>query len=155
MLKSGGFAELIGVSKQQVNNYRVEGMPSIKKGNYYYYSFDAIEWLYETGKRELKIVRDDDKDLSLSERKTLIDIKLKELEYDKKTSKVVNVELAKRNGAKAGNFVREILTSLPDRFIPKLEVDEKTRHYLKVELKKEVYETLLSISNFAGSQLKH
>lgn len=150
MLKSGAFAELIGVSKQQVNNYRLEGMPSIKKGNYYYYTFEAIEWLYITERRELKSPTSTDiKKMSLPERKMLIDIKLKELDYEKKTSKVIPLEVAKQNGARAGLFIRDILSSLPDRFIPKLKFNEEEKHYLKEELKKEIYETLVNISNFA------
>jgi len=146
MLKAGTFAELIGVSKQQVNNYRNNGMPSIKKGNYYYFSFDAIEWLYITGKREVKIVKENDKNLTLTERKTLIEVKLKELEYDKKTDKVVNVELARRNGAKAGLMVRDTFSSLPDRFIPTLPISEEDKHIVKVKLKEEIYNSLLRIS---------
>ncbi len=37
---------------------------------------------------------------------------------------------------------------MPNRFIPRLELDENAKHYLSVELKREIYETLLQISNF-------
>ena len=153
MIKSGDFATLIGVSKQQVNNYRAEGMPSVKKGSYYYYTFDAIEWLYETGKRELS-VSSEEEGLSIPLRKTLIETKLKELEYDKKRGKLMSADIAKKNGAEAGLFVRDTLSSMPDRFIPRLRFSEEDKHYLRNELKQEVYDTLITISNFASSSKK-
>jgi len=145
------FAELIKVSRQQVNNYTKQGMPSIKRGKYNYYNFEAIQWLYDNGIKQINRATDseDIEKLSIRERKELADTKLKEFELDVKMSKYIKYDIASANGAKAGIFVRETISSIPDRFIPRLALDEDTKHYLRVELKDELYETLVKISNFA------
>ncbi len=45
---SSEFADFIGVSKRQVNNYRNDGMPSIQKGKYHYYNFESVQWLFNS-----------------------------------------------------------------------------------------------------------
>jgi phage terminase Nu1 subunit (DNA packaging protein) len=149
-LKSSEFANLIGVSQRQVNNYRKEGMPSIKKNKYYYYNFDAIQWLYDNGIKQVKRITDEAQvqQLSIRERKDLAEAKIKEFELAVKQGKYISTDIARSNGAKAGLFVRDILQNMPNRFIPRLELDENAKHYLSVELKREIYETLLQISNF-------
>jgi phage terminase Nu1 subunit (DNA packaging protein) len=148
---AGKFAELIEVSRQQVNNYTKQGMPSIKKGKYNYYNFEAIQWLYDNGIKQInRTVENKDVGLlSVRERKDLADAKNKEFDLAVKQGKYIATDVAKTNGANAGIFVRDALSSLPDRFIPRLALDEETKHYLRVELKKEIYETLVKISNFA------
>jgi phage terminase Nu1 subunit (DNA packaging protein) len=145
------FAELIEVSRQQVNNYTKQGMPSIKRGKYNYYNFEAIQWLYDNGIKQINRATDseDIEKLTIRERKELADAKLKEFELDVKMSKYIKYDIASANGTRAGIFVRETISSIPDRFIPRLALDEDTKHYLRVELKKELYDALVKISNFA------
>ena len=149
--KASQLADLIGVSRQQVNNYTKQGMPSIQKGKYNFYNFEAIQWLYDNGIKQITRV-DDSEDvefLPARERKDLADAKNKEFDLAVKMGKFVENDVARANGANAGIFVRETLSSMPDRFIPRLELDETTKHYLRTELKEEVYQTLVKISNFA------
>ena len=145
------FAELIGVSRQQVNNYTKQGMPSTKRGKYNYYNFDAIQWLYDNGIKRINRATDgeDVEKLSIRERKELADAKLKEFDLAVKQGKYIKYDIARANGAKLGALVRETISNIPDRFIPRLALDEDTKHYLRIELKKEIYETLVKISNFA------
>jgi len=149
-LKSSEFADLIGVSQRQINNYRKDGMPSVQKGSYHYYNFEAIQWLYDNGIKQINRVdnSDDVELLPARERKDLADAKNKEFDLAVKMGKYIPYDVARANGANAGIFIRDILSSLPDRFIPRLELNEKTKHYLRVELKEEIYETLIKISNF-------
>jgi len=147
---SSAFGIFIGRTKQQINNYKKKGMPSVKIGkNYYGYGFEAIQWLYDN--EILKIEHQEEKEkksLTPLQRKTLAEAKLKELDLDVRQKKFISSDVASRNGAEAGLFVRDILSSMPDRFIPRLELDEEAKHYLRVELKEEIYETLMGISNF-------
>jgi len=149
---SSEFADFIGVSKRQVNNYRNDGMPSIQKGKYHYYIFDAIQWLYDNGIKQVNRRVDDSEDVEMlpaRERKDLADAKNKEFDLAVKMKQYIPQDVAKSNGSNAGLFVRDTLSSLPDRFIPRLRFSEEDKHYLKVELKEEIYETLVKISNFA------
>ena len=150
-LKSSEFADLVGVSQRQINNYRKDGMPSIQKGSYHYYNFEAIQWLYDNGIKQINRVDDSDdvEFLPARERKDLADAKNKEFDLAVKMGKYIPNDVARANGANAGIFIRDVLSSLTDRFIPRLELDEKTKHYLRTELKEEIYETLVKISNFA------
>ena len=148
---SSEFADFIGVSKRQVNNYRNDGMPSVQKGKYHYYNFEAIQWLYDNGIKQINRVDDsaDVEFLPARERKDLADAKNKEFDLAVKQRRFIPYDEARANGANAGIFIREVLSSLPDKFIPRLELDEKTKHYLRTELQEEMYEALVKISNFA------
>jgi phage terminase Nu1 subunit (DNA packaging protein) len=146
---SSEFAEFIGVSKRQVNNYRNDGMPSIQKGKYHYYDFKAIQWLYDSGIKSVNIDENDETPRSPRDRKDLADAKNKEFDLAVKQGKYIAKDVAQANGANAGLFIRETLSGMPDRFIPRLELSEEVKHYLRVELKEEIYDTLLKISNFA------
>jgi phage terminase Nu1 subunit (DNA packaging protein) len=154
IFSSGEFADFVGISKRQINNYRKEGMPSIKKNKYYYYDFGAIQWLYDNGIKQVKRAggEHDTKELSARERKDLADAKSKEFDLEVKQGKYIPHDVARANGAKAGLFVRDILTNFPNRFIPRLDLNEATKHYLMNELRNEVHETLIQISNFAGGK---
>ena len=144
------FGEIIGKSKMQINRYRKDGMPSTQKGKNYYFNYDSIKWLFNTGIEQLDIRDNEDKkNLSARERKDLADAENKEFDLDVKKGKYISNDVARANGANAGIFIRDVLSSLPDRFIPRLELDEETKHYLRIELKEEMYETLVKISNFA------
>ena len=145
------FGNMIGKSRMQINRYRKDGMPSIQKGKNYYFNYDSVKWLFNTGIEQIDRV-DDSEDvefLPARERKDLADAKNKEFDLAVKMGKFLENDVARANGANAGIFVRETLSSMPDRFIPRLELDETTKHYLRTELKEEVYQTLVKISNFA------
>jgi phage terminase Nu1 subunit (DNA packaging protein) len=146
-LKSSEFANLIGVSQRQVNNYRKEGMPSIKKNKYYYYNFDAIQWLYDNGIKQVKRITDEAQvqQLSIRERKDLAEAKIKEFELAVKQGKYYLKDEVKSYSINLGVQIREIISSIPDRFIPRLELDEDIKHYLRVELKEEMYQTLIKL----------
>jgi len=145
------FGNIVGKSRMQINRYRIDGMPSIQKGKNYYFNYDSIKWLYNTGIEQIDRV-DNSEDVELlpaRERKDLADAKNKEFDLAVKMKKYIPQDVAKSNGSNAGLFVRDTLSSLPDRFIPRLRFSEEDKHYLKVELKEEIYETLVKISNFA------
>jgi phage terminase Nu1 subunit (DNA packaging protein) len=146
---SSEFAVFIGVSKRQVNNYRKDGMPSIQKGKYNFYNFEAIQWLYDNGIKQITRV-DDSEDvefLPARERKDLADAKNKEFDLAVKMGKFLEKDEVKSYSVNLGISIREIISNVPDRFIPRLKLDDATKHYLRVELKEEMYETLLKISN--------
>ena len=48
------FCELLQTNRKQLHRYRVKGMPSIKRGAYYFYNMDSIQWLYDSGVRKVK-----------------------------------------------------------------------------------------------------
>jgi hypothetical protein len=48
MLSSKVFCELLGTNRKQLHRYRKRGMPSIKKGAYYFYDMDSIKWLFNS-----------------------------------------------------------------------------------------------------------
>jgi len=148
---STDFGAIIGKSKMQVNRYRKDGMPCIQEGKNYLFDFDSIRWLFNNGIEQINRIDDSD-DVELlpaRERKDLADAKNKEFDLAVKMKQYIPQDVAKSNGSNAGLFVREVLSSLPDRFIPRLEISDEDKHYLRVELKEEIYETLVKISNFA------
>jgi len=146
-LKSSEFADLVGVSQRQINNYRKDGMPSVQKGSYHYYNFEAIQWLYDNGIKQINRVDDSDdvEFLPARERKDLADAKNKEFDLDVKQGKYLLKDEVKSYSVNLGVQIREILSSIPDRFIPRLELDEEVKHYLRVELKEEIYQTLIKL----------
>ncbi|SFV63482.1 hypothetical protein MNB_SV-14-1018 [hydrothermal vent metagenome] len=149
---STDFGNIVGKSRMQINRYRKEGMPSIQKGKNYYFNYDSIRWLFNTGVEQIERTdeSDDVESLPARERKDLADAKNKEFDLAVKQGKFIPNDVARANGANAGVFVRETISSMPDRLIPRLEIDDiEIKHYLRLELKKEIYESLLKISNFA------
>ena len=49
MLSSKVFCELLQTNRKQLYRYRANGMPSIKKGSYFFYNMNSIQWLYDSG----------------------------------------------------------------------------------------------------------
>jgi len=145
------FGNIVGKSRMQINRYRNDGMPSVQKGKNYYFNYDSIRWLFNTGVEQIDRVDDSNnvEFLSARERKDLADAKNKEFDLAVKMKKYIHQDVAKANGSNAGLFVRDTLSSLPDRFIPRLRFSEGDKHYLRNELKEEIYETLVKISEFA------
>ena len=54
MLSSKMFCELLQTNRKQLHRYRAKGMPSIKRGSYYFYNMDSIQWLFDSGVRKVK-----------------------------------------------------------------------------------------------------
>lgn len=145
------FGNIVGKSRMQINRYRKDGMPCVQKGKNYYFNYDSIKWLFDTGVEQINRA-DDNEDvefLPARERKDLADAKNKEFDLAVKMKKYIPQDVAKANGSNAGLFVRDTLSSMPDRFIPRLRFSEEDKHYLRNELKEEIYETLVKISEFA------
>jgi len=59
IFSSGELAQLLGVTTQTIMNYRKRGMPycSMTLWKYYEYNFDAIQWVYDNGYKETKIIK--------------------------------------------------------------------------------------------------
>ena len=53
MLSSKTFCELLQTNRKQLHRYRANGMPSTKRGAYYFYDMDSIQWLYDMGIRKI------------------------------------------------------------------------------------------------------
>ena len=47
------FCELLQTNRKQLHRYRAKGMPSIKRGSYYFYNMDSIQWLFDSGVRKV------------------------------------------------------------------------------------------------------
>jgi len=54
MLSSKIFCELLQTNRKQLHRYRVKGMPSTKRGAYYFYNMKSIQWLYDSGVKKVK-----------------------------------------------------------------------------------------------------
>jgi len=48
MLSSKMFCELLQTNRKQLHRYRLRGMPSTKRGEYYFYDINSIQWLYDS-----------------------------------------------------------------------------------------------------------
>ena len=53
MLSSKMFCELLQTNRKQLYRYRLRGMPSTKRGEYYFYDMNSIQWLYDSGVRKV------------------------------------------------------------------------------------------------------
>ena len=53
MLSSKMFCELLQTNRKQLHRYRANGMPSTKRGAYYFYNMDSIQWLYDSGVKKV------------------------------------------------------------------------------------------------------
>ena len=141
------FGNMIGKSRMQINRYRKEGMPSIQKGKNYYFNYDSIKWLFNTGVEQIDRTDDsaDVEFLPARERKDLADAKNKEFDLAVKMGKFIPDDVARANGANMGILVREKFISFPDKYVPTLELDESTKHYIKTTLKDGINEALNEI----------
>jgi len=143
-------AKIAKKTRQQISNYRKQGMPSVKHGHYYYFNIDSIQWLYNNGILELsedsEFKKSEVEKLKPKQRKTLVEAKTSEFNLRVKKKELISLDTAKKNGSDAGIFVREIFTAFPDSFVVGLPYSEEEKHYIKTELKKEIYLCLLTIS---------
>ena len=131
MILAGEFAKLINVTRQQVGNYRAEGMPSTKKGAYYYYDFSAIQWLVTNGLREIKLPIEEQKNLTIHERNKLADTKLKEHKLKVQEGSYVSKNKIEKDLTNVVIQMRNQLINLPSRII----LDEKSKDELTAELR--------------------
>jgi len=49
------FCELLKTNRKQLHRYRNRGMPSTKRGEYYFYDMDSIQWLYDSGVKKVNL----------------------------------------------------------------------------------------------------
>ena len=130
MITAGELAKLIEVSRQQINNYRGMGMPSTKKGKYYYYGFDAIQWLVTNGLREITISTENKEVLSIHEENKVADTKLKKHKLKVQEGKYILKDKVEKELTDTIISMRNQLLNLPNRMV----IDEKTKDALKKEL---------------------
>lgn len=130
MITAGEFAKLIDVTRQQVNNYRADGMPSTKKGKYYYYDFSAIQWLVTNGLREIVLPTEEKEVLTIHERNKLADTKLKEHKLQVQQEKYILKSKVEKELTDTVISMRNQLLNLPNRMV----VDEKIKDDLTKEL---------------------
>lgn len=131
MITAGEFAKLIDVTRQQVNNYRVDGMPSTKKGKYYYYDFSAIQWLVTNGLREIVLPTEEKEVLTIHERNKLADTKLKEHKLQVQQGKYILKDKVEKDLTDTVISMRNQLLNLPNRMV----MNEKLKDDLTKELK--------------------
>jgi len=131
MIKAGEFAKLIEVTRQQISNYREQGMPSTKKGKYYYYGFEAIQWLVTNGLREIILPTEEKKVLTIHERNKLADTKLKEHKLQVQRGRYILKNKVEKDLADVIISMRNQLLNLPNRMV----IDTDTKDKLTKELK--------------------
>ena len=145
-LKSQEFADFVGISKKSVQNYREEGMPSIKKSSYYLFNFEAIQWLYDNGKKDVLTGSEEPKEQTPKYRKDLADAKLKEHTLAMKEEKyVLKVEIEEEL-FQVGRIFRDSFQNLSN--ITPLLVG-KNQHEMKAIIDKKTYRMLEDFSNSA------
>jgi len=131
MITAGEFAKLIEVSRQQIGNYREKGMPSIKKGKYYYFGFDAIQWLVTNGLREIVLPTEEKEVLTIFEENKLVDTKLKKHKLKVQEGHYILKSKVEKDLTDTLISMRNQLLNLPNRMV----VDEKIKDELTKELK--------------------
>lgn len=146
-MTSSEFADLIGVTRQQVNNYRIEGMPSVKKGSSYNYGFDAIQWLFDTGKREINRTEEVSKEsLTAHERSRLADAKLKEHKLGVQKGKFILKSSVEKDISTIAITMRNKLIELPSRVIPRLDASEEVKHRINDVMTKEIKDFIIDFN---------
>jgi len=131
MITAGEFSKLIEVSRQQISNYREQGMPSTKKGKYYYFGFDAIQWLVTNGLREITLPIEGKEELTIHARNKLADTKLKEHKLKVQQGKYVVKSDIEKDLTDIIISMRNQLLNLPNRMV----IDEQIKEELTKELK--------------------
>lgn len=134
MISTGEFAKLIEKTRQQVNNYRIKGMPSIKKGKYYYYGFEAIQWLITNGLREVTLPTESKTELTIHERNKLADTKLKEHKLKVQQGKYILKNRIEKDLSDIIISMRNQLLNLPTRMVIDVEIKEELTKELKIFL---------------------
>jgi DNA-binding transcriptional MerR regulator len=131
MITAGEFAKLIEVSRQQISNYRANGMPSTKKGKYYYYDFSAIQWLVTNGLREIVLPTEEKEVLTIFEENKVIDTNLKKHKLKVQEGYYVSKSKVEKELTDTIISMRNQLLNLPTRMV----IDEKIKDELTKELK--------------------
>jgi phage terminase Nu1 subunit (DNA packaging protein) len=134
MITAGEFSKLIEVSRQQISNYREQGMPSTKKGKYYYFGFDAIQWLVTNGLREITLPTESKEELTIHERNKLADTKLKEHKLKVQQGKYVVKNKIEKDLSDIIISTRNQLLNLPNRMVIDAEIKEELTEELKIFL---------------------
>jgi len=134
MISTGEFAKLIEKTRQQVNNYRGKGMPSTKKGKYYYYGFDAIQWLITSGLREVVLPTEDKSELTIFEENKLIDTKLKKHKLKVQEGYYISKSKVEKDLTDAIISMRNQLLNLPTRMVIDADIKEELTKELKIYL---------------------
>ena len=106
------------------------GMPSTKKGKYYYYGFDAIQWLVTNGFREIVVSTEDKEILTIHEENKLVDTKLKKHKLKVQEGKYILKDKVEKDLTDTIISMRNQLLNLPNRMV----IDEKIKDDLKKEL---------------------
>ena len=132
MITAGEFSKLIEVSRQQISNYREQGMPSTKKGKYYYFGFDAIQWLVTNGLREITLPTESKEELTIHERNKLADTKLKEHKLKVQQGKYVVKNKIEKDLSDIIISMRNQLLNLPNRMVIDAEIKEELTEELKI-----------------------
>lgn len=141
LVSASVFAGIINKSRRQVTNYKKDGIPIVKRGSRSLYPVrKAFEWLIKRGVIKVKLEEGDAEDVELlppNIRKDLADAKLKEFNLKILEGKYILKEEEEKAAANLAISLRDRLMSLPDRIVPGLEADEKIKHAIRVELKRE------------------
>jgi phage terminase Nu1 subunit (DNA packaging protein) len=132
MITAGEFSKLIEVSRQQMSNYRKQGMPSTKKGKYYYFSFDAIQWLVTNGLREITLPTESKEELTIHERNKLADTKLKEHKLQVQQGKYVLKDKIEKDLIDTIISMRNQLLNIPNRMVIDTDIKEELTKELKI-----------------------
>ena len=134
MITAGEFSKLIEVSRQQISNYREQGMPSTKKGKYYYFSFDAIQWLVTNGLREIILPTESKEELTIFEENKLIDTKLKKHKLKVQEGAYVSKVKIEKDLSDIIISMRNQLLNLPNRMVADKQIKEELTKELKIFL---------------------
>jgi len=132
MITAGEFSKLIEVSRQQMSNYREQGMPSTKKGKYYYFGFDAIQWLVTNGLREITLPTESKEELTIHERNKLADTKLKEHKLQVQQGKYVLKNKIEKDLTDTIISMRNQLLNIPNRMVIDTDIKEELTKELKI-----------------------
>lgn len=138
------FADLTGISKKSVQNYREQGMPSIKKNKYYKYTFEAIQWLYDNGIKEVASTKTEEQ--TPKYRKDLADAKLKEHALGVRENKFILASEVKEAYFNIGRTIRNSFQGLGGKIAPLL-VKKENQHDIKHVIDREVDKILQTLSS--------
>lgn len=139
------FADLTGISKKSVQNYREQGMPSIKKNKYYKYTFEAIQWLYDNGIKEVASTNAETEEQTPKYRKDLADAKLKEHALGVREKKFILASEVKEVYFNVGRTTRDSFQGLGNKIAPLL-VKKENPHDIKHVIDREVDKILQTLS---------
>ena len=140
------FADLTGISKKSVQNYRKEGMPFIKKNKYYNYTFEAIQWLYDNGIKEVAGANTETIEQTPKYRKDLADAKLKEHALGIREKKYILASEVEEDYFNIGRMTRDSFQGLSNKIAPLL-INKDNPHDVKHIIDKEINKILQSLSS--------